>query len=73
MINKLIQLVRLQNDIEYNSKGYKIIAIEIKVNELGAKYFITIEDNNSSEYNFLCKDLNSLNKLITEYGLLEMI
>lgn len=73
MINKLIHLVRLQNDIEYNNKGYKLIAIDIKVNGSEAKYLLTIEDSNSSEYNFLCKDLNSLNKLITEYGIMEMI
>lgn len=70
MIDKIIK--KIKENIEFNKLGYKIISIEVRVNESEQKYYITIlKENDNSEYNFLCKDVNSLYSLLQQYGMEE--
>ena len=70
MINKIIK--KIKEGTEFNKLGYKIILVEVRVTESEQKYYITIlKENDNSEYNFLCKDVNSLYDLLQQYGMEE--
>lgn len=70
MIDKIIK--RIKEGTEFNKLGYKIILVEVRVTENEQKYYITIlKENDNSEYNFLCKDVNSLYDLLQQYGMEE--
>ena len=70
MIDKIIK--RIKEGTEFNKLGYKIILVEVRVTENEQKYYITIlKENDNSEYNFLCKDVNSLYDLLQQYGMAE--
>lgn len=70
MIDKIIR--RVKEETEFNKLGYKIISVEVRVTESEQKYYITIlKENDNSEYNFLCKDVNSLYDLLQQYGMEE--
>ena len=68
MIDKIIK--KIKEGTEFNKLGYKIILVEVRVTESEQKYYITIlKENDNSEYNFLCKDVNSLYDLLQQYGM----
>lgn len=70
MIDKIIK--RIKDDTEFNKLGYKIISVEVRVTKNEQKYYITIlKENDNSEYNFLCKDVNSLYDLLQQYEMEE--
>ena len=70
MIDIIIK--RIKEDNEFNNRGYKITSLEVRVNEVEQKYYITIlKENDNSEYNFLCKNVNSLYDLLQQYGMEE--
>ena len=70
MIDNIIK--RIKEDDEFNKQGYKITSLEVRVNEVEQKYYITIlKKDDNSEYNFLCKDVNSLYDLLKQYGMEE--
>ena len=70
MIDNIIK--RIKEGTEFNKLGYKIILVEVRVTENEQKYYITIlKENDNSEYNFLCKDVNSLYDLLQQYGMEE--
>lgn len=70
MIDKIIK--RIKDGTEFNKLGYKIISVEVRVTENEQKYYITIlKENDNSEYNFLCKDVNSLYDLLQQYEMEE--
>ena len=70
MIDKIIR--RVKEETEFNKLGYKIISVEVRVTESEQKYYITIlKENDNSEYNFLCRDVNSLYDLLQQYGMEE--
>ena len=68
MIDKIIK--RIKEDNEFNNQGYKITSLEVRVNEIEQKYYITLlKEKDNSEYNFLCKNVNCLYKLLRQYGM----
>ena len=68
MIDNIIK--RIKEGTEFNKLGYKIILVDVRVNEIEQKYYITLlKEKDNSEYNFLCKDVNSLYKLLRQYGM----
>mgnify|MGYP003544956321 FL=1 len=68
MIDKIIK--RIKEGTEFNNQGYKITSLEVRVNEIEQKYYITLlKEKDNSEYNFLCKDVNSLYNLLFNYGM----
>lgn len=70
MIDNIIK--RIKKDNEFNNQGYKITSLEVRVNEVEQKYYITLlKEKDNSEYNFLCKDINSLYNLLHNYGMEE--
>ena len=67
MIDKIIKGIK--ENTEFNKQGYKITSLEVRVNEFEQKYYITLlKEKDNSEYNFLCKDVNSLYSLLHNYG-----
>ncbi len=68
MLNKLFYLIKNSSKIEFNSKGYKIYDLECKIYEDIQIYYITFIDTNFTELNFKCKDLNTLNNILIQYG-----
>ena len=68
MIDKIIKGIK--EGTEFNKLGYKIILVDVRVNEIEQKYYITLlKEKDNSEYNFLCKNVNSLYKLLRQYGM----
>ena len=68
MIDNIIK--RIKKDNEFNNQGYKITSLEVRVNEVEQKYYITLlKEKDYNEYNFLCKDINSLYNLLHNYGM----
>ena len=68
MIDNIIKRIKEEN--EFNNQGYKITSLEARVNEIEQKYYITLlKEKDNSEYNFLCKDVNSLYNLLLNYGM----
>lgn len=68
MIDKIIKGIK--EGTEFNKLGYKIILVDVRVNEIEQKYYITLlKEKDNSEYNFLCKDVNSLHNLLLNYGM----
>ena len=68
MIDSIIKRIKEEN--EFNNQGYKITSLEARVNEVEQKYYITLlKEKDNSEYNFLCKDVNSLYNLLLNYGM----
>lgn len=68
MLNKLFYLIKNSSKIEFNPKGYKIYYLECKIYEDIQIYYITFIDTNFTELNFKCKDLNTLNNILIQYG-----
>ena len=70
MIDRIIKRIKEEND--FNKLGYKIISVEVIITEREQRYYITIlKEDDNSEYNFLCKDVNSLYNLLQQYGMEE--
>lgn len=70
MIDNIIK--RIKEDNEFNNQGYKITYLEVRVNEVEQKYYITLlKEKDNSEYNFLCKDVNILYNLLLNYGMVD--
>lgn len=70
MIDRIIKRIKEEN--EFNKLGYKIISVEVIVTEREQRYYITIlKEDDNNEYNFLCKDVNSLYGLLQQYGMEE--
>ena len=70
MIDNIIK--RVKENTEFNKQGYKITSIEVRVSGVEQKYYITLlKEEDNSEYNFLCKDVNSLYNLLQQYGMEE--
>ena len=68
MIDNIVK--RIKKDNEFNNQGYKITSLEVRVNEVEQKYYITLlKEKDYNEYNFLCKDINSLYNLLHNYGM----
>ena len=68
MLNKLFYLIKNSSKIEFTPKGYKIYYLECKIYEDIQIYYITFIDTNFTELNFKCKDLNTLNNILIQYG-----
>jgi hypothetical protein len=68
MVNKLITEVKKQNERDYNKKGYKIVMVDVKVDENRQSYILTLRDKNFTENTFMCDDVNSLYNLLKDFG-----
>ena len=68
MIDKIIK--RIKEGTENKNQENKITLVDVRVNEIEQKYYITLlKEKDNSEYNFLCKDVNSLYNLLLNYGM----
>ena len=67
MINKIIGLVKKQKDIDYNSEGYKIIRLEVKVGNDYQEYFITFR-NTFTDITYKCINFTQLYNVLKQYG-----
>ena len=67
MINKIIGLVKKQEDIDYNLKGYKISKFEIKLGISCQEYFITFR-NTFTEITYMCINFIQLYNVLKQYG-----
>lgn len=68
MIDNLIKKIKEEKD--FNNLGYRLSSVEVRVNDIEQKYYITVvKESDLSEYNFLCKDVDSLYKLLNQYGM----
>lgn len=68
MVNKLITEVKKQNERDFNKKGYKIVMVDVKVDENRQSYILTLRDKNFTENTFMCDDVNSLYSLLKDFG-----
>lgn len=72
MIDRLIYIVKKQEEDNYNYLGFKITKIGCDVSKERQEYFLVIEDENT-KYRFILKNVNDLFKLLSEYGFLELV
>lgn len=68
MINKLIGLVKKQNELDFNEKGYKITMVDVRVDENRQSYTLTLRDKNFTENTFMCDDVSGLYILLKDFG-----
>lgn len=68
MINKLIGLVKKQNEVNFNEKGYKITMIDVRVDDFRQTYTLTFRSNDFIESTFQCDNVTQLNKLLKDFG-----
>ena len=68
MIDKIIKEVKKQNERNFNNEGYKIIAIDVNINENEQIYTLTFRNRNFIENTFICNNVNSLYNLLKGFG-----
>lgn len=68
MINKLIGLVKKQNELNFNKKGYKITMIDVRVDDFRQTYTLTFRSNDFMESTLQCDNVTQLNKLLKDFG-----
>ena len=69
MLDRLVYLVKKQNEIGFNSSGYKLNYVKANVNNVSQKYYIGIEDRKGIIYKFKFQTVNSLYKTLLQYGI----
>ena len=73
MINKLIGMVKKQNELDFNKKGYKIVMIDVRVDDTRQTYTLTFRDKDFSEGTYQCDNLTQLNSLLKDFGFENML